>query len=181
MIGNFPALFGFIERADMDGQAFHITQGDPGGATAYGWTYNLWRAVAPMHGVADVSLDAFKAQTMADFQPLTKIQFWNTIRADDMPAGVDVFWADFQFGSGAATRVLQAALGVPVDGIVGSQQTLPALAACPDLPGLLGEFLAARKGYYDREGFRDRWPGLYRRADDCHALALSLLPSSVAL
>lgn len=172
---NFPAFYGFVERPDNDGQALHTTPGDKGGATVWGWTWTLWQRVAPLHGIEDISFGAFVAQTRESLEPLTRAQFWNAVQADHMPSGVDVFWTDFAFGSGGATKVLQAELGVTPDGVVGTVETLPALVATADLAGLLGRFLTARKAYYDRCGFKTQWPGLYRRADDCLALALSLI------
>jgi len=170
---NFPIYYDFIEAPDNDGQPFHITEGDPGGATVYGWTYVMWQRVAPLHGVQDVSLDAFKAQTKATLEPLTRAQYWNMVQGDWLSPGIDLFWADFQFGSGRATKVLQGALGVRADGVVGAQ-TVGFMTVEPDKHKLLDKFLAARVAYYDWCGFRQRWPGLYRRAVASHALALTL-------
>jgi lysozyme family protein len=170
---NFPIYYDFIEAPDNDGQPFHITEGDPGGATVYGWTYVMWERVAPLHGIEDVSLDAFKAQTKATLEPLTRAQYWNMVQADRMSPGIDLFWADFQFGSGGATKVLQTALGVKADGVVGPA-TLGFMTVEPDKHKLLDRFLTARTAYYDLCGFRNRWPGLYRRAVASHALALTL-------
>jgi lysozyme family protein len=146
---NFQAYYDFIEAPDNDGQPFHITEGDPGGATVYGWTYVIWQRVAPLHGIED-----------------------------RMFPGIDLFWADFQFGSGGATKVLQAALGVKADGVVG-MTTIGVANNEPDKHKLLDKLLAARMAYYDRCGFRNRWPGLYRRAIASHALALTLAVPTV--
>lgn len=171
---NFQTFYDFIEAPDNDGQPFHITEGDPGGATVYGWTEAMWTAVAPLHGVEDVSLAAFQAQTKLTLEPLTRAQYWNMVQGDRMSPGFDVFWTDFQFGSGRASRVLQAALGVQVDGVVGPE-TLTFLALVKDKGALLDKFLDARTGYYDQCGFQTRWPGLYRRAMAAHALAKSMI------
>ncbi len=171
---DFQTFYDFIEEPDNDGQPFHITEGDPGGATVYGWTEAMWVRVAPLHGVEDLSLTNFKAQTKATLLPLTRAQYWNGVQGDHLPPGVDVFWADFQFGSGRATRVLQATCGLEPDGVIGPI-TLATMRCCDDLAGLLDRFLDARQEYYDACGFRDRWPGLYRRAVASHALARSMI------
>lgn len=175
---NFKTFYGFIEAKDNDGQPLHITEFDPGGATVYGWTEETWLRLAPLHGIKPATPATFRVQTKDSLEPLTRATFWNIVQADRLPSGVDVFWADFQFGSGGATRELQAALGVRPDGVVGPV-TLARIASCPDLKRLLDRFLAARIAYYDECGFRSRWPGLYRRANACHALALSLVVQPV--
>ncbi len=177
--GNFQTYYDFIEAKDNDGQPFHITEGDPGGATVYGWTEAMWVSVAPLHGVTDVSLANFKAQTKLTLEPLTRAEYWNRVQADHLPSGVDLFWADFQFGSGGASRVLQGVLGVTADGCVGPE-TVAAARAVADQDGLLARMLTARTGYYDACGFRDRWPGLYRRAQRSHDLATTLVGTLAA-
>ncbi|HQU16639.1 MAG TPA: glycosyl hydrolase 108 family protein [Gammaproteobacteria bacterium] len=182
-VRNFTTFYDFIEAPDNDGQPFHITPGDPGGATVYGWTYATWSHVAPYHGIEDISLEAFRAQTKVTLAPMTRAWFWNRLLADDMPAGFDLFWCDFQFGSGAATRVLQGCLGVTPDGVVGRMETLPALDRLTDPADrvrMLTRMYDDRVGYYDACGFRDRWPGLYRRAAACRDLALRLTVMELA-
>jgi len=173
---NFDPWFDFCEERQNDGQPFHITPGDPGGATAYGWTYAMWKIVAPLHGITDVSLDNFKLQTTASLKPLSHAQYWNGVQADRMPNGFDIFWVDFQFGSGYATKVLEGVLGVPLYGAV-NVDTLAALTvqAAGNPVALLDRFLVARIGYYDRKGFRTRWPGLYVRAQACYDLAKTIM------
>ena len=94
-----------------------------------------------------------------------------------MPNGIDVFWTDFQFGSGGATKALQKAIGLQADGIVG-MQTLGTLRIEPDKTRLLDTLLVARLAYYDACGFRTRWPGLYRRARVGHDLAQTIAAAS---
>lgn len=171
---DFQTFYDFIEAKDNDGQPFHITEGDPGGATVYGWTIGMWERIAPLHGIRDLSMDNFKLQTKATLLPLTRATYWNGVQGDHLPPGVDVFWADFQFGSGRATRVLQGTMGLDPDGVIGPI-TLRSVASCTDLAGLLERFLDARQEYYDGCGFRDRWPGLYRRAKASYALARSMI------
>jgi lysozyme family protein len=171
---NFQTWYDFCEAPDDDGQPFHITEGDPGGATVYGWTYAMWRRVAPLHGITDTSLDAFKAQTKLTLEPLSRGTYWNFVQGDRLPSGIDLFWTDFQFGSGGATKALQRALGVPANGVVDSA-TLLFVATDPDALGMLDKLLIGRTGYYDGLGYQTRWPGLYRRARACHALASTLI------
>jgi lysozyme family protein len=174
MMGDFDTAYDFMERPDEDGQPFHVTAGDPGGATVYGWTEHVWLAVAPLHGISPATPDVFRQQTKATLKPLTQAFFWNTIQGDRLTKGVDVFWFDFHFTSGGATKVLQEVLGVTTNGVVDVVETVPAVLR-EDPFRLLDRFLAARIAYYDKLGFRGRWDGLYRRSQACHDLAVSML------
>ena len=179
MIDNFDVWYPFNMRPENDGQPDHTTPGDLGGETVYGWTWKVWSVVAPLHGVYPADLGTFRQQTPETLKPLARAQYWNVVQGDHLPPGVDVFWADFGFGSGGATKVLQKVLGVTPDGHVGFAETIPAVQArSGDLAGLLAEFLNARIAYYDACGFHQRWPGLYKRAQACHLLALHLVPAS---
>ena len=75
----FPTALSFIWRPDNDGQPFHDTPHDPGGATNWGVTYSTWTGWQQLHKLP-VSMDAFKALGKDDFQPLYRAQFWNSIR-----------------------------------------------------------------------------------------------------
>ena len=172
---DFEKWYHFCLLPENDGQQFHVTPGDPGGATAWGWTFATWRSFAPLSGRVDVSIAAFRQETADSLKPLTRVAFWNAIMADQMPSGVNAFWADFHFNSGNASRVLQGAIGAWPDGVVGKAETIPAIWKFQDRHDLLDRLLAARLAYYDRQGFRDRWPGVYRRARTCHALAMGMI------
>ena len=177
MIDLFGEWYDFLERPENDGQPLHITPEDPGGATAWGWTYQTWRVLAPRHGIVDVSLDAFRQQTRETLRPMTYVFFWAAYNCQFMPPGFGLFWADFQFGSGRATRVLQEVLGVTPDGVVGHLETLPALARITDPAErvkMLDRFYQARVAYYDTLPDHDHWPGWYRRAEQCVVLAKQL-------
>ena len=60
-----------------------------------------------------------------------KAQYWDTVRGDDLPVGVDYCTYDYSVnsGPGRAARELQRVVGVVVDGVVGPA-TLAAVSAC---------------------------------------------------
>ena len=62
-----------------------------------------------------------KALTVDDVKPLYKAQYWDRIRGDGLPAGVDYAVFDVAVNSGVvrAAKFLQACLGLPTDGIIG--------------------------------------------------------------
>jgi lysozyme family protein len=100
---------------------------DPGGRTAYGVTqktYNAWRTKngAPTR-------DVFKI-TRAEIETIYRQEYWNRVRGDDLPAGVDLAIFDFAVNSGVsrASKYTQALVGAPQDGVIGPQ-TLKAIDA----------------------------------------------------
>ena len=110
---------------------------DPGGATKWGITERVARA----HGYQGPMRDL----PVAVARGIAKIAYWDTVRADLLPAAVRyaVFDAAYHSGPGQAVRWLQRALGVPADGILGQQTLGAANAALPDalLRKLLGQRL----------------------------------------
>ena len=90
---------------------------DPGGATMKGitiGTYRQWkgRAVtkAELRAISDVEVAA-----------IYKRNYWDKVRGDDLPAGLDLVAFDAAVNSGPArgARWLQTALGVAADGKIG--------------------------------------------------------------
>ncbi|MCS0501103.1 glycoside hydrolase family 108 protein [Ancylobacter mangrovi] len=100
---------------------------DPGGATMKGITqrvYNGWRrrrglAARSVRRIGDDEVTA-----------IYRAQYWDAIRGDDLPAGVDycVFDAAVNSGPAQAAKWLQRAVGAAADGIVG-EATLSAVRA----------------------------------------------------
>jgi lysozyme family protein len=91
---------------------------DPGGPTNKGVTqavYDSWQKSQnlPTQSVRNIS-DATVAA-------IYKQQYWDRIRGDDLPAGVDFAVFDFAVNSGVsrAAKTLQAVVGVTQDGVIG--------------------------------------------------------------
>jgi lysozyme family protein len=100
---------------------------DPGGATMKGVTqavYDSWRA---SHGQKPQSV---RSISEAEMKGIYKLQYWDRIRGDALPAGVDYAVFDYAVNSGVAraSKHLQALLGVVVDGKIGGG-TLAAAAS----------------------------------------------------
>lgn len=172
---TFPAWYEFVQRPDFDGQGLHNTKGDPGGYTNHGWIYQTWLAYAHLHD-EDPSFGHFKALTKDDLAAPTRSLFWNHVQGDLLPTGVDFIWADFAFGSGGASRILQGVLDVTADGMVGPRTIAKAqLMAGSDREGLLRAMTAARKAYYKTLAVYDRFGrGWDRRADEGLVEAMKL-------
>lgn len=99
---------------------------DPGGMTNLGVTKKVWEEWVG-HNVDE---KAMRALTPAQVAPMYKAKYWDKIRGDDLPEGVDyvVFDAAVNSGPGRAAKWLQACVGVDPDGGIGPK-TLAAVAA----------------------------------------------------
>jgi lysozyme family protein len=92
---------------------------DSGGATMKGITlstYQKWK------GNPHISKDDLKAISDQDVYDLYKQNYWDNIKGDDLPSGVDyaVFDAAVNMGVGRASKLIQTAAGVPADGVIGN-------------------------------------------------------------
>jgi lysozyme family protein len=98
---------------------------DPGGRTNLGVTQKVWEEWVG-HKVDE---KAMRALTPALVSPLYKRKYWDKIRGDDLPTGVDyaVFDAAVNSGPGRAAKWLQGCVGVEQDGAIGPK-TLAAVA-----------------------------------------------------
>jgi lysozyme family protein len=91
---------------------------DPGGRTAFGVTqatYNAWRK---KQGLPNA--DVFTI-SQTDVAAIYRQEYWDRVRGDDLPDGVDFAVFDFAVNSGVsrAARTLQAVVGVAQDGQIG--------------------------------------------------------------
>jgi lysozyme family protein len=146
---------------------------DPGGATQLGIT----RAVLARYRGRPVSKAEVRALTRADAAAIYRADYWEPARCGELPSGLDlaVFDCAVNQGVGRATRLLQQAVGVKVDGKIGAMTLAAVMAAKPDR--LLGEFVARRMLSYG--SLRKLFPvfglGWSRRLIATHAAALALL------
>jgi lysozyme family protein len=91
---------------------------DPGGATNRGvtqGTYDAWRA---SKGYRRRNV---KLLTPDELTAIYKNNYWDAVRGDDLPVGIDFAVFDFAVNSGIsrAVRMLQQLVGVKADGLLG--------------------------------------------------------------
>jgi lysozyme family protein len=90
---------------------------DPGGETNLGVT----RAVYEQHVGRQVMDGEMRNLTKADVKPIYKTMYWDKVRGDDLPHGLD--WSVFDWavnsGPGRAAKALQRIVGVKPDGGIG--------------------------------------------------------------
>lgn len=111
-----------------EGGFVHHAQ-DPGGATNKGVTIATYRRyIKPNGTIADL-----KALTTDQAVKVYRYQYWNAVRGDDLPAGLDYAVADFAVNSGPsrAIKYLQNVLSVKADGVMGPVTIAAAQKARP--------------------------------------------------
>ena len=112
-----------------------------------------------------------KALTRDGAIAIYRTSYWQAAKCDQLPAGLAVmhFDAAVNQGAGAAAHMLQQAIGVKADGVIGPA-TLAAAAKAG--PGALTEYAALRGHRYSETVGEDRYGlGWMRRLMACLLLA----------
>jgi lysozyme family protein len=111
---NFDKCFALV-IADEGGFVDHPK--DPGGMTNLGVTRKNWEAYLNR----DVTEIEMRGLTPDAVKPFYKAMYWDKIKGDQLPAGVDYATYDLAVNSGVgrATKMLQQIAGVLVDGALG--------------------------------------------------------------
>jgi lysozyme family protein len=142
---------------------------DPGGPTRFGVT----RAVLSHALGRDASAEDVAALTQIEASAIYRRSYWSTSGCGALPEGLDlvVFDSAVNMGPGTAARLLQAALGVTADAVVGPQ-TLAATGSRPAAAVIRAASELRRQRYRELAGFSAFGRGWLRRADTVEALAL---------
>lgn len=93
---------------------------DPGGRTAYGVTQDTYNAWRKKQGLPNADVFTISQSEVA---AIYKYEYWDAIRGDDLPSGVDFAVFDYAINSGVskAAKTLQSVVGVTQDGQIGPQ------------------------------------------------------------
>ena len=114
------------------------------GSTMLGVTQYNWE----QHVGNQVTHDDMRKLTPADVEPLYKKKYWDVVRADELPSGIDylVFDMGVNAGPGRAIKLMQSALGVTPDGGFGAITMAAVLAANP--VELIEKFSQEKEAFY---------------------------------
>jgi lysozyme family protein len=117
-----------LEHALKSEGGFSNHPRDPGGMTNLGVTKIVWEEWVG-HPVDEKAMRALTPELVA---PLYKAKYWDKIKGDELPNGVDyiVFDAAINSGPGRAAKWLQTVVGAVPDGAIGAG-TLAKVAAMP--------------------------------------------------
>lgn len=114
------------------------------GSTNLGVTQANWEAFVGH----PVTWNDMRALTPTIVTPFYKRKYWDMVRGDELPNGVDYMAFDFAVnaGVGRAIKLLQQAVGVSQDGAIGPM-TLSAIRAIP-AKQLVDRYSDAKEAWY---------------------------------
>jgi lysozyme family protein len=143
MIENWDKSF--LQLMEREG-GFSNDPRDPGGMTNLGVTKKSWEKWVK-HPVDEAEM---RSLTHEKVKPFYKANYWDLIKGDELPSGIDYLTFDFAVnaGIGTSSKLLQRAVGVPDDGAIGAK-TLEAVAK-HDPKALLTEFSSRKAKYYEQ-------------------------------
>ena len=152
---------GFIDHPD-----------DPGGVTNKGITARTYENF--LGGPVDV-------QMMRDIpdnhvEEIYKDMYWEVVRADDLPAGVDLCVFDFGVNAGPvrSAKMLQSCVDATEDGVIGPK-TLARVSE-QDTEELIKLFSVKREEYYKSlRHFETSGRGWLRRNEDVRDTAIDMI------
>lgn len=118
---------------------------DPGGETNLGVTKKVYEEWGGTKDMRDLTVD--------DVEPIYLENYWNRVKGDDLPSGLDLCVFDFgvNAGTGRAAKYLQGMVGATQDGAIGPM-TIQAVNDYCDEHGVdhaIGEYQHKRQGYYE--------------------------------
>jgi len=124
---------------------------DPGGRTNHGVTQDVWEDWIDRA----VSEDEMRALTPVKVAPLYREMYWDRIKADKLPSGVDylVFDAAVNSGVSRAAKWLQTTVGAVADGAIGEQTLKQVLLTNPLM--IIDKYTAIRLEFLKG---RSTWP-----------------------
>ncbi len=151
---------------------------DPGGITKWGISLRFLRAIGmDVNGDGVINGRDIKSLTIPHIEEIYHDHFWAKCHCDFLPVGIDlaVFDCAVNQGPNRAKRLLQKALKVKADGMIGPITLAAADKANP--AELLGEFMARRAVHYSSlTNVIIFGLGWFRRIFDIYRSALAVLP-----
>lgn len=169
---RFPACLAIVLKHE-GGYVNHPR--DPGGRTNLGVTQRVWEA-----WVGRKATEAeMRGLTRDMVAPLYRKNYWDKVKARDLPPGLDLHVFDFAVNAGPAraVRYLQMMVGTNPDGKIGPL-TLKALSNYVDLYGTrkaILRYAELREEYYRQLGTFDTFgKGWLRRVREVSDAALGM-------
>ncbi len=145
---------------------------DPGGMTNLGVTKRVWETwVGKTVSEADM-----RALTPATVAPMYRKQYWDAVKGDELPSGLDYLMFDFAINAGVsrAIRTMQKAIGTTPDGAIGPKTMQALRDAGPD--ALIAKFSDEKEAFYrSLPTFATFGKGWLRRVAEVKSHAVTLL------
>ena len=150
---------------------------DPGGRTNMGIT----QAVYEKYLNRTVTEEEMKNIKIGDVRIIYKENYWDKVKGDDLPSGVDFCVFDWAVNSGVsrASKALQKIIGAKADGVIGPN-TLKAVESA-DSEIIIQQLTEAREDFYKRLSTFDTFgKGWLSRNEKTAMLSLELNQKGVA-
>lgn len=144
---------------------------DPGGMTNLGVTRTNWELYLD-HDVTEADMRALTPEMV---KPFYKKNYWDRIRGDELPSGVDYAAYDLAVnsGTGRAAKYLQQIAGVTADGVIGPR-SVEAIKKC-DAEDTVDEICNMRMDFLKNLGtFETFGKGWTIRVNDVKAKATEM-------
>ena len=144
---------------------------DPGGETNLGVTKRVYLEHGGTKDMKDLLVE--------DVAPIYKKGYWDKMKGDELPNGLDLCVFDFgvNAGTGRSAKYLQSLIGTTVDGGIGPN-TLKAVDAYVEEVGIeeaIRGFQQKRQDFYESlDTFKTFGRGWTRRVDETTELAISM-------
>jgi lysozyme family protein len=145
---------------------------DPGGETNLGVTKRVYEDFGGTKDMKDLVRE--------DVEPIYKKNYWDRLKGDSLPTGLDLCVFDFgvNAGTGRSAKYLQRMIGTTADGGIGPN-TLKCLDEYIEENGLedtIRNFQSARQEYYESlRTFETFGRGWTRRVDETTEAALDMI------
>ena len=150
---------------------------DPGGRTNMGIT----QAVYEKYLNRTVTEEEMKNIKIGDVRIIYKENYWDKVKGDDLPSGVDFCVFDWAVNSGVsrASKALQKIIGAKADGVIGPN-TLKAVESA-DYEVIIQQLTEAIEDFYKRLSTFDTFgKGWLNRNEKTAMLSLELNQKGVA-
>lgn len=157
-MGDFTRCIDVI-LAEEGGLSNH--RRDPGGLTKFGISSRAYPNLDIAHLTREQAIAIYRTD------------YWAKIRGDELPSGLDllVFDTAVNLGVITAAMLLQEALGITMDGVIGP---VTLHRAPQQMPYILGHYCALRAWRYEISRNEDAFgKGWFRRLFRLHAHALA--------
>lgn len=169
---------------DYEGRVYENVSGDRGGPTKWGVTIGRLATIKgmklPKAGTSAYNrlVEDLKALPPDEIKAIYKRDYWDAVRGDDLPPGVDFSVADFGLNSGPsrAAKYLCRCLGKPQSGTLNNEVVQEARNADPD--DLVNSYCDARAAFLNQIAvgsqakFRKGW---LNRVKDVRVRSLKLI------
>lgn len=147
---------------------------DPGGETNMGVTKRVYEEFGGTKDMKDLEFE--------DVMPIYKKNYWDRVKADDLPAGLDLCVFDFgvNAGTGRAAKYLQSLVGATADGAIGPNtlKTVHAYVQIEGIEATIEAYQKNRQGYYEKlKTFETFGRGWTRRNNETTEAALKMVSS----